>query len=106
MKNKLLTLLPHLAALAADFYLLPLLARDTGSAMLLMLIVMPLAAFLTGVAYGVRNGFCVLLPIAAAVLFIPTIWIHYNASAWVYAPAYGVIVLVGNGLGRAFYRRR
>ena len=106
MKKKLLTLLPHLAALAADFYLLPLLARDTGSAMLLMLIVMPLAAFLTGVAYGVRNGFCVLLPIAAAVLFIPTIWIHYNASAWVYAPAYGVNVLVGNGLGRAFYRRR
>ena len=53
MKKKLLTLLPYLAALAADFYLLPLLARDTGSAMLLMLIVMPLAAFLTGVAYGV-----------------------------------------------------
>lgn len=106
MKKRLATLPPYLAVLAADFYLLPFLMRDTGSAMLLMLIVMPMAAFLTGVVCGLRNGFEILLPVAAALLFLPTIPIHYNATAWVYAPAYGVIVLAGTGLGRVFYRKR
>ena len=106
MKKRLTDLPPYLAVLAADFYLLPLLMRDTGSAMLLMLIVMPLAAFLTGVVCGLREGFVILLPAAAAVLFVPTIFIHYNASAWVYAPVYALIVLAGNGLGRAFYQKR
>ena len=106
MKKRLATLPPYLAILAADFYLLPFLMRDTGSAMLLMLIVMPMAAFLTGVVCGLRNGFEILLPVAAAVLFLPTIPIHSNATAWVYAPAYGVIVLAGTGLGRVFYRKR
>ena len=36
---------PYLAVLAADFYLLPLLIRGTGSAMLFLLAVMPLAVF-------------------------------------------------------------
>ena len=31
----------------------------------------------------------------ALLLFIPTIWIHYNATAWVYAPVYGAVVLAG-----------
>lgn len=48
MKKLLLPLLPCLAVLTALFYLLPLLARDTGGAMFLMLCVTPLAAFLTG----------------------------------------------------------
>lgn len=106
MKNKITALLPYLLVLAADFYLLPLLMRDTGAAMFLMLCVMPVIALASGVIYGVRSGFCVLLPIAAALLFLPTVWIHYNATAWVYAPAYGVVVLIGMGLGRIFYGKR
>lgn len=106
MKKKLLTMLPYLAALAVDFYLLPILARDTGSAMFLMLCVMPLAAFLVGVVRGVREGFDILLPAAALILFMPTIFLHYNATAWVYAPVYALVVLAGNGLGRAFYKKR
>ena len=39
MKKLLLPLLPCLAVLTALFYLLPLLARDTGGAMFLMLCV-------------------------------------------------------------------
>ena len=44
MRSKLLPLLPYVLALCVDFYLLPLLMRDTGAAMFLMLCVMPLAA--------------------------------------------------------------
>lgn len=106
MKKKVAALIPYLAVLAVDFYLLPLLAQDTGSAMFLMLCVMPLIAFVSAAAYGVRRGFCLLLPTAALVLFIPTIFLHYNATAWVYSVVYAGVVLAGNGVGRAFYRRR
>ena len=99
MKAKLLNMLPYLIVLVVDFYLLPVAAQNTGAAMLLMLCVMPLVAIVTGVAYGLRNGFSLLLSLMALILFIPTIFIYYNASACVYAPFYAVIVLVGNGIG-------
>lgn len=83
MRSKLLPLLPYVLALCVDFYLLPLLMRDTGAAMFLMLCVMPLAAFLTGAACGVRRGFRLLLPAAALVLFLPTLPLYYNYTAWV-----------------------
>jgi hypothetical protein len=106
MKKKLTALIPCLAVLASDFYLLPLLMQDTGSAMFLMLCVMPLAAFLTGAVHGLRRGFSLLLPLAALLLFLPTIFLFYNSSAWVYAPAYALIVLAGNGAGKLFRGKR
>lgn len=106
MKKNVSALAPYLILLALDFYLLPLLARDTGSAMLLMLCVMPLTALVSAVVCGVRMGFRPALPIAAFLLFIPTIYMYYNSSAWVYPIAYGVIVLIGNGVGRLFFQKR
>ena len=106
MKKHILPLLPYLAVLTALFYLLPLLTRDTGGAMFLMLCVTPLAAFLTGLVYGLRRGFSILLPLAALLLFLPTVFLFYNSSAWVYAPAYALIVLIGNGAGKLFHGKR
>lgn len=106
MRKDLRGLLPYLLALAADFYLLPLLIRDTGTAMLLMLCVIPFAAFADGVLCGVRRGIRPLLPAAALVLFLPTVPLYYNFTAWVYGPVYGVVVLLGCCLGRVFYGRR
>ncbi|MCI9122176.1 MAG: hypothetical protein HFG00_11765 [Oscillibacter sp.] len=99
-------LLPYGLVLAADFYLLPLCMRNTGSAMLLLLCVMPLTAFAVGVLCGVRRGFCPLLPAAAVLLFLPTIFLYYNPSAWAYGLVFGGIVLAGNGIGRIFYGKR
>ena len=106
MRSKLLPLLPYVLALCVDFYLLPLLMRDTGAAMFLMLCVMPLAAFLTGAACGVRRGVRLLLPAAALVLFVPAVPLYYNASAWSYAVVYAAIVLAGNLTGRLFHGKR
>lgn len=106
MKKTLIALIPYGILLGIDFYLLPCLIRDTGTAMLLLLCVMPLLAFVTAAAYGMRQGFSLLLPAAAALLFIPTLFLYYNASAWVYAPAYAVIVLAGTGFGRMFHGKR
>ena len=106
MKAKLLNMLPYLIVLAVDFYLLPFAAQNTGAAMLLMLCVMPLVAIVTGVAYGLRRGFSIWLAVIALLLFIPTIFIYYNASAWVYPLFYALLVLVGNLIGRLFYMKR
>lgn len=106
MKQKWIVLRPYLIALAVDFYFLPLLIRNTGAGMLLTLSVIPLCAFNTGVVWGIRNGLGILLPAAALVLFAPTIFLYYNASAWVYAPAYGAVVLLGVGVGGIFHQKR
>ncbi len=106
MKAKLLNMLPYLIVLVVDFYLLPVAAQNTGAAMLLMLCVMPLVALVIGVAYGLRRGFSIWLAVIALLLFIPTIFIYYNASAWVYPLFYALLVLVGNLIGRLFYMKR
>jgi len=106
MKKKFVPLIPYFIVFLVDFYVLPFLMKDTGAAMLFMLCIMPLAAFVSAVIYGVHNGFCVILPVAAGILFIPSIFIYYNVSAWSYAVVYAIIVFAGNGIGRIFYRKR
>ena len=106
MKKKLLALLPYAIALAIIYYVLPLLIKDTGMGMLMLLLVIPLLTFICAVVYGIWQGFDFLLPVTTTILFVPTIFIFYNASAWVYIIAYAVIALVGNGVGRAFHKRK
>ena len=106
MKKKLLSLLPYAAVLAVDFYLLPLLITDTGIAMLTLLVVIPLVAMITGVLCGARLGSVWLLPVIAAVLFTPTVWIYYNDTALIYILWYAAVVLVGTAIGRIFYKKR
>ena len=106
MKKKLLALIPYVIALVINFYVLPFFIRDTGSGMLMLLLVIPLLTFICAVIYGVRQGFDLLLPVVATILFAPTISIFYNSSAWVYIIAYAIIALVGNGIGRIFYKKR
>ena len=106
MKEKLRALLPYGIVLVINFYGLPLLIRDTGSAMLLMLCVIPMVTLICGVVYGVRRGFGVRFGLLAAILFAPSVFIFYNASAWVYIVAYGCIALLGSGIGRMFYGKR
>lgn len=105
MKKTLSKMVPYLTVLAADFYILPCLIRDTGTAMLLMLFVMPLISFACAAAYGFRLGFDGVFPVMAMLLFAPTVFIHYNPSAWPYIIAYGVIALAGIGTGRIFHKK-
>lgn len=105
MKQKLISLFPCIAVLAADFYLLPLLMTDTGSAIPLMLVVMPAVAFAAGVMCGVRQGFEPLLAVIALALFLPTLPLYYNHTAWPYAAAYFLILPAGMAVGRVFRKK-
>lgn len=103
--EKIKKMLPYLLINIGMFYLLPTLMIDTGSAMIILFILMPLGCFLTSLAYGVKNSFSWLYPIFVMLVFIPSIFIFYNESAFVYVFAYGVISLVGSFLGASFNRK-
>jgi len=106
MKKRLIGLLPYIVVFAIDFYLLPFFIVDTGSAMLMLLIVIPLIVFVGAVVCGVRMGFDILLPVCAAVLFAPTVYLHYNESAWIYIITFTFLALGGNGIGSIFCKKR
>lgn len=97
--------LPFFGVLLLDFYLLPLLMRDTGSAMLLMLLVMPLVCLGTAAAHTAKNGFSPWFAVGAALLFAPCVPLFYNATAWVYCPAFGILALLGSFAGLLFQKR-
>ena len=85
---------PYLLVIIIDFYILPLLIRDTGSAMIMLLIILPFICFASSVFYGIRHSFHLSYAFIVAILFI-----YYNISAWIYSLIYGIIALAGNLTG-------
>ena len=79
-----------------DFYIIPRFIKDTGSAVIVMLMIIPLICLITSVFYGIRNGFDFWYILIAAIMFTPSIFMFYNSSAWVYGGGYTVIALLGN----------
>lgn len=104
--EKMKNMLPYLLVIIIDFYVLPFIIRDTGSGMIMLLIVMPVICFISAVIYAFRNGFHLLFAIMTALLFIPTIFIFYNFSAWIYIVSYGITALLGNMLGLALKKSK
>lgn len=88
--------LPYYAAMLLNFYLFPLFMADTGSAMIILLNLIPAVCFAISTAYGMKYGFHPVYAVIVAILFIPSMFIYYNTSAWVYIPGYGIIALLGN----------
>ena len=82
--------------LIIDFYVIPWFIKDTGSAMIVMLGMIPIVCFVTSMMYGIRNGFDFWYVFIVAILFIPSIFIFYNSSAWIYVVVYAGIALLGN----------
>lgn len=101
--NQYKTMLPYLGVNALAFYLLPLVVQDTGSAMAVMLVMLPAVCLITALIFGVKQSFHWLYALAVALLFVPTIFLFYNESATAYTFAYGVIALAGNGIGAVFH---
>ena len=99
--NKLIKMMPYLIIIIAAFYLLPLLIQDTGAGMLILLVAIPFVCLVTSILYGAKQSFNVMFSIFVAILFIPSLFIFYNSSAWVYIIGYGVVSMIGNLIGMA-----
>ena len=87
------------------FYLIPILIQDTGSGMFILLIVIPLITLITSIIYGLRNVFDFIYPLIVAILFITTLFIYYNASAWTYILVYSMIAVIGELLGKTLQKK-
>lgn len=91
--------LPYILVILVIYYVLPFFVRDTGSGMLLLLLIIPMSTFLSSVMYSMKYSFNIFLVLSFSLLFIPTIYIFYNESAWFYVVLYGVIALLGSLVG-------
>ena len=91
--------------LILDFYIVPWFIKDTGTAMIVMFMAVPLICLAISIFYGMRNGFDFWYILIAAVMFTPSIVLFYNATAWIYIIIYAAIALVGNVIGLTFRKR-
>ncbi len=95
----------YIAVLLLAYYVSPLIIKDTGSAMFVLLLLVPIVNFVLSFIYGVKCKFNIIYPLISGILFIPTIFIYYNSTATFYIVVYIVISLVGLLLGRIFYKK-
>lgn len=77
-------------------------AGTTGTAMILLLIATPLICLICSIMYGLRHSFHWQFCIIVAILFLPTVLIYYNQSAFIYSAIFGGIALLGNLVGTLF----
>ncbi len=103
---KVKEMLPYLIINILAFYLMPIIIKDTGTAMVVTLILLPLICFITSLVYGIKYSFNIIYSIIVALLFAPTILIYYNSTATVYIVGYGVIAIFGNLIGKIFYKNK
>lgn len=104
--NKFIKMLPYLLVMVLDFYLLPFLIKDTGTAMVILLVVVPLICLICAIVFGAKNNFNLLFCMIVAILYVPTIFIFYNSSAWVYVIGYGIVAIIGNIVGMLFHKQK
>ena len=96
---KIKKLWSFLLIILISFYLLPLMIKNTGSGMLVLLIALPVISFICSSIYGLKNGFQPLFSILLVVLYIPSVFLIYNSSAMIYALIYGVLSFIGMYIG-------
>lgn len=96
---KIKKLWSFLLIILISFYLLPLMIRDTGSGMLVLLVALPGLSLICSLIYGLKNGFQPLFSILVIALYIPSVFLVYNSSAMIYALIYGVLSFIGMYIG-------
>ena len=105
--------LPYLPVLVLLCDVLPLLARlcdpadvPVLSGLVLPFLLLPLGSFFSGASLGKRQSFCPLYPVLAFVLYLPMVFLLYNASAMFHCCVAACASLLGNLLAAAIRRRR
>ena len=81
------------------FYIFPLFAGPADAMGMVLLLIMAtlLLAFLLGFLSGRKIKY--LYPVAVSVVFLPSVFLYYNVSAWIHCLWYLVIAAIGLLLG-------
>lgn len=104
MKQILKKLIVYTIILAAVFYIIPI-AGKIGAPIELMttllIVVNSLACLGTSAVFGIKHGFKLYFLMLAPLLFIPSMYIFYNDSAFIYAVIYLFLSAAGLAIGCA-----
>ena len=102
--KKLKNMIPYLLVIAVAYYLLPLGVKNTGYATVVLLLAIPLICLLSSLFYGAKYSLSFWFILFAAILFIPSLFIFCNSTAWVYVVGYGIVATVGSLIGMVIYK--
>lgn len=91
--------LPFVLVILVAYYVFPLFIVDTGSGMFFLLLVIPLVSFLCAMVYSWKYSFNIFFVLCFSLLFIPTVYLFYNETAWNYVALYGAVALLGGLIG-------
>ena len=96
----------YIIVILAFFVGTPILCRDTGSAMLTLLVNFPLIILILSFIHSKTLGFNLWLSLIIGLLWVPVIVIYLNESALIYVLIYWGISFLGQGLGVLFKGRK
>lgn len=95
----------YLIIILAAFYIVPIFMRSAGGGAAGLLVVLPAVCLITAFFVGREYGFQWLYPVVVGILFFPSVFIFYNSSALFYCIAYGVVSMIGKGIGSLFRKK-
>ena len=104
--KKSIVILPYVGVLSVCFYLLPMLAKNTISGMIILAIIIPLVCFALALIGGLRGALKPMFSVIVGIMFLPSVFIFLNASALIYCIAYGLLFLLGSLVGAAIRRAK
>lgn len=97
--NKIKPLLPYFLIHFILFYGSPLFIKDTGSGMLMLLLIIPISCFILGFLVAKKRLSIVIYPIFSILILIPAIYLFYNETAMIYSIYYFIAIVLGILLG-------
>ena len=104
--KKMIVTLPYVGVLSVCFYILPILAKNTLSGMIILAIIIPIVCFAAALVGGLRGALKPMFSVIVGIMFLPSVFIFLNFSAIIYCVAYGVLFLLGIYVGAAIRRAR
>ena len=94
--------LEFVAVLVVLFYLLPLLFKGSIG---LLIVVNPIVIIMCSYLISKKYNFCLRNIALVAILYLPSMYVFYNDSAWIYVVIYVVFALIGNYIGHKKYNK-
>lgn len=108
-------ILPYLPFLLALCVLLPMVlvwmdrvvfSSPLLSGLLMPYIIFPAVGLCSGISLGKRQGFCILYPVAAYVLYLPVVFWLFNYTALFHADVLFTAALIGNIIGTVYRKHK
>lgn len=100
---------PFWGLTVAGFYLLPLCIHDTGSGILVLLVILPVLCFGCALAYSIRQVPALWYVAGVPLLFMPSGFLFYGSdieALLFYTVVYALIAMVGHAAGIGMRRIR